>query len=388
MEYFDRLGAILEDAWLARDRDEDRFPDVALAALEQFPPREHLDLEALIDAILDPHRTAWRQLAPLGAFGQPGVTAYYGRGFVVDVYFWTHAMSAIHDHPFRGAFTILKGESVHASFAFEEEERPSPRVRIGRLALSELAILGEGHAQRFGEARDPLVHALLHVPIPSVSMVVRTIRTQGYFRYFPPAIAIAMDEPDELVGRQLAMLDALRASDHPRYRERLERVLRHADFETTFRALSRLWSHAARDERDRCVDIASERHGDRAAMIAPALETALRAHEADALRGRMRDPDDRLVATLFVLAETRAQLLSALAARHADPVARIHAFLDAPGVFEPGEEGAAAVAHALADGAGEDGALQRLVERFGAEAVLEDEVRSYCRGSAMSVLCR
>jgi hypothetical protein len=385
MEYFTRLGALLEDAWLGQDRDEERFPEVAARGLAELPPREHLDLEALIDAVLDPHRSAWRQLAPLGAFGQPGVTAYYGRGFVIDVYFWTHANSAIHDHPFRGAFTIVKGESVHARYAFEEQERVNARIRLGRLALSKLEIVGEGYVERFGEAGDPLVHALLHVPIPTVSMVVRTIRTHGYYRYFPPSIALAMDEPDELVGRQLMMLDMLRASGDPSYSKRMARFLSHADFEATFRALSRTWPAADRSERARWSEIAAERHGARASRIGPALEEALRAHDADTVRGQLADADDRLVATLFVLAEKRDQLLGALAARHADPVQRVHAFIDILGA-QP--EGIDLALHALADGEGEAGALARLRERFGVDAVDDDEARAFCRSSMLSVLAR
>jgi hypothetical protein len=118
------------------------------------------------------------------------------------------------------------------------------------------------------------------------------------------------------------------------------------------------------------------------------LSTAVRAQEADALRARMRDADDRLIATAFVLAETREQLLSLIAQRHPDPVARIHAFLDEAGVFESDEEGSAAVAHALADGADAEGAIEKLLAQYGQGSIDPDEVREYCRRSPMGVLCR
>ncbi len=388
MDYFDRLGAWIEARWVTREEGE--LPDLAVAALEALPPREQLDLEALIEHVLDPDRPAQRQLAPLGAFGQPGFTAYYGRGFVVDVYFWTHALSAIHDHPFRGAFTLLAGSSVHARYAFEEEERRGARVRLGRIALERLELLEAGHVERFGVGDDGLVHALLHVPIPSVSMVVRTIRTVGYFRYFPPGVALAMDEPDELVGRQLALLDALRVGGDASYRERLERFLSRADFEATFRALSRVWSAEGDDERERLLALARARHGEAAERIAPALDHALRAHEADQARAALRDPDDRFVATAFVLADGRRSLLELLARRHPDPLARVHRFLDEAGLFAPDEEASNVIAHALADGEGEEGALRRLREVYGAEAVegRGAEVARYCERSMMAVLAR
>jgi hypothetical protein len=383
MEYFDRLGAALERAWSARERDEDVFPDLALEALAALPPKDHLDVDALIDGVLDPFCTAPRQLAPLGAFGQPGVTTHYGRGFVVDVYFWTHSQSAIHDHPFRGAFVIVKGESVHARYRWVEHERLGPRARLGELTLAALELAGEGTVERFGMPQDPLVHALIHVPSPSVSMVVRTIRTHSYFRYFPPSIAIAMDEPDDVVGRPLAMLDMLRASGDARYAERLARFLSHADFETTFRALSRVWSAAGEEERARLIAIVSDRHGSRADHIANALSRALRAHGADAIRAQVSDADDRLVATGLMLAETRAQLFELLGRRH-DPIPRLHTFFDA--TFDQPE--LAVVARALSDGLGEDGALARLRENFGEDSVDEAALRAYCRTSMLAVLTR
>jgi len=390
MEYFDRLGRELEDRWRARERDEDAFPDIAVAALEALPPSKLLDLEALIDSILDPHRPAARQLAPLGAFGQPGFTAHYGRGFVVDVYFWTHALSAIHDHPFRGAFTLLRGESVHARYAFEERARLGARVRLGAITLERLETTEVGRIERFGVDAHGLVHALLHVPIPSVSMVVRTIRTQGYFRYFPPGVALAMDEPDELIGRSLALLDALRAGGDPRASERLARFLAHADFETTFRALSRIWPALDDGARHALLEGAHARHGAHAERIAPALDAALRAHEADEVRSRLVDPDDRWIATAFVVAERRAELLAFVATRHADPVARLHRFLDEAGLFAPDEEASLLIARALLDGEGAEGALERLAAAYGGEAVVgrEEDVRRYAARSMMAVLAR
>ena len=66
MDYFRRLGAALDDAWRDVGRDDERFPDVAARILDELPPSEHFDREALFDAVLDPHTPAMRQLAPLG----------------------------------------------------------------------------------------------------------------------------------------------------------------------------------------------------------------------------------------------------------------------------------------------------------------------------------
>lgn len=390
MDYFDRLGALLEDGWKWEDRDEERFPEVAHAALEKLPPGAHLDLEAFADEVLDPHRALGRQLAPLGAFGQPGVTAFYGRGFVIDVYFWTDAISAIHNHPFCGVFTLLRGSSVHARYRWQEREALGPRARLGELSLAALELVEPGHVERFSLAAHPLVHALVHVAVPSVSMVVRTIRTLGYLRYFPPSLAIAMDEPDEPIARQLAMLDMLRVSRDPQSSLRRDRFLRAADFETSFRALSRAFPSAGPEERAQLIELVRERHGDRALAIEPALRHAARVQEGDAIRARLRDDDDRLVATALMLGDGRPAILDLVARRHADPVQRLHRFVDEAGLFEPDEEASTILAHGLVDGDALPALERRLVDRYGAEAVAEQEkpVRAFVQGSVFSALAR
>ena len=119
LDYFCKLGEHLERAWDNAGRDEDSFSDVAAAALRALPPDRGLDLEKLVDAVLDPAVPAHSQLAPPGVFGQPGVTVFRGRGYLVEVYFWQQSLSAIHDHPFCGAFTVLQGSSAEAVYRFE-----------------------------------------------------------------------------------------------------------------------------------------------------------------------------------------------------------------------------------------------------------------------------
>ncbi len=388
MEYFDRLGTRIEEAWTAEAREEERFPSVAMRALADDPPLGRVDLDELIDELLDPHRPAARQLAPLGAFGQPGVTVFYGRGFVIDVYFWTSAISAIHNHPFCGVFTLLRGFSAHAVYRFEERATLGPRVRVGELSLTDLTLVTPGHVEPFSLREHPLLHALVHVAVPSVSMVVRTVRTLGYLRYFPPALAIAMDEPDDPIARQLALLDMLRDSGDGRFLDRLERFLEHADFEASFRALSRTLPACAPNERTRLVDKVRDRHGAHADAIVPALERALRVQEGDAIRARLNDDDDRLLATALMLGDSRERVLGLVAARHSDPGARLHRFVDEAGLYVEGEEASAHIAHGLIDGEDLAAIETRLVEEYGEDAVREQRsaIAAYAKGSLFAVL--
>jgi len=379
LDYFCKLGEHLERAWDEVGRDEDSFSEVAASALRALPPGQGLDLEELVDAVLNPAISAPSQLAPPGVFGQPGVTVFRGRGYLVDVYFWQQSLSAIHDHPFCGAFTLLQGCSIEAVYRFETHEDLGPRARLGNLSLVSLGLVEAGHVGAFGRRRHALIHALLHVPVPSVSLVVRTERAEGYLRYFPPGVALAMDAPAETFERPMQLLDTLRVSGHPGYTRRFEAFLRTADFETAFRILSRTWFGLDAQQRETWLNVARDRHGDRVELIRRALQRAEVDHAADMLRQRLADTDQRFIATALFLSNTRRELLGLLAARYPDTLERLHRFVDEPGVFTDDEAASALIAHVLVDGGSADEATERLVSVYGKAAISghEEEIRTF-----------
>lgn len=386
--YFEKLGAHLDKAWSGIDRDEEGFSDIAVTALKSFPPLEHLEIEGLVDGLLDIEQAIPRQFAPLGAFGQPGVTVFYGRGFVIDIYFWTESLSAIHDHPFCGAFTLLKGFSVHARYQWQEQQRYGPGVRLGSLDLKTLEIVNCGDVGAFGRGRHHLIHALLHVPIPSISMVVRTMRADGYLKYFPPGVALSMDPPDDLIERQLMLLEALRKSADPDFEKRFSKFLLNANFETVFRSLSRMWFGFSDAHKDHYLEIARQQHGNGVDSIRAALNKAQQKYGAEVLRAQLIDSDDRLITTALMLADDRKALLKLLSMRHADPIERMHRFVMDSGVFTDEDEASALLIHALIDGEDSDGAIGRVAERFGAESVKghEKTILEYCSAGPFAPL--
>ena len=388
MDYFRRLGAALEDAWRDADRDEERFPDVAAAVLDEAPPRDHFDREAFLRAAVDPHAPGLQQFAPTGAFGQPGITAFHGDGFIIDVYYWVDSLSAIHNHPFCGVFTVLHGWSVHAVYRTSVAVRAGAQGKLVDSTLAELSIVEEGEVHRFSLRRQPLVHALIHIPVPSISMVIRTARTEGYVRYLPPSVAIPMAGPDEPAARRLALLESMRYADDPSHADLLEATLCHADFETAVRLLSDMWPGSSTDDRARWLEAIAPQHGDRIDAIQRALTRSLRIEEAFTYRSRYRDPNHRLCATALAYAESRRHVLELLAARPGDPIAHLHRFVDAPGMFAEDEEASRIIAHALVEGGGVNKAFADLREAYGAKTVEDQraEVEAYCRDSIFSVL--
>ena len=381
----DALGASLERSWALADRDEERFADIAAEALDGLATR--FDLEAFFDQALDPALPGRQQLAPLGAFGQPGFTAFHGEGFVVEVYVWTDALSAIHNHPFCGAFTVLHGHSVHAEYRTSRPSRAGARGKLLDVHLQRLSRVDMGEVHKFSLRRYPLVHALVHVPIPTVSMVVRTERTEGYDRYLPPSIALPMAPLPEPAARRVALLETLWAIEHPSALERVCTTLRRSDFETAVHLLSSTWPGASAEVRNALWEAADTLHGDRRDAIERALVRASRLHEATAIRQSLRDPDHRLCATVLGYAEGRSHVDAALGP---DADGLLRAFIDEAGLFADDEAPSAAIAHALLEGLDDPALLQRLSERFGTDAILSqtDAVLAYATDSIFSVLRR
>jgi hypothetical protein len=307
MNFYSDLGTRIELRWSRADRDPERFPELAAEELAKTPPGS--DVDAVIRSYLAPQQVATRQLAPPDAFAQPGLTLYYGRGFVIDIYFWLNAVPAIHNHPFTGCFTILKGFSLHDTYRFETREHAGERVLFGALEPNELTILREGDVVPFSLVEHPLIHSLVHVPVPTVSLVIRTILTRQYFRYFPPSIALAMDQPDDLVARQLQLIDWLRGARDPSYPEQVRALIASSDFETAFRIISAAWGQ---EDVDGLIACARRRHGDRVDQIEPGIREATRLQRNNQWREHFGGDDDRMIASILMCAHGRSDVFRLL----------------------------------------------------------------------------
>jgi hypothetical protein len=281
---------------------------------------------------------------------------------------------------------VLEGWSVHARYAVEERERVG-RARLVDAELDELRTVRPGEVHRFSLHSYPLVHALIHVPVPSISLVVRTVRTEGYLRYLPPTLALPMEPVSDPVARRHALLESLGTAGDPRWRERMGRELARSDFESAVHLLAGGWGAWEPEERDELRELVRPRFGARVEAIVPALDRTVRSAEASAIRERLRDPELRLVATALAYADTRARALGLLS-EHGDALALLHRFVDGAGLFAPEEAASAAIARSLIDGEDRAATLRRLTDEYGVDAVREHgaEIERYRETSIFSVL--
>jgi hypothetical protein len=388
-DYFAELGREIDRRWRAAHRDEEALATIAAETLTAMPPRDAFDPFALARAFLEPGRASTRQLAPTGAFGQPAITVHHGQGFVVDVYFWINCLSALHNHPFCGAFTLLSGHSLHSVWRFTERARFGPRASLGELTHEGVELLDAGAVVPFSRVERPLIHTLMHVPRPSVSMVVRTVKALEYFRYLPPGVRLAMSEDDD-VARQLRLLEMLRASGRDDYPDALCEYVSSADAETALRALFATQVGVPRDAlRDRVDATVRARFGDDSQVIFAALDEAARVAEIDAVRAEMSSDEDRFVASLMLCATTRAQALSLTAQRFGDdPVARLASWPERAGLFAPDDRAPIEAARAMARTGSLTATMAHLRETFADEFddTMADALARWCRRSIYAPL--
>jgi hypothetical protein len=189
MERFFRLGSDVEDRWRAMDYDEGRFPAIAA--------------EALRNADIPPTLSAWdvlewtlrqaelpRQRDVAGRFGEPPITLFSGPRFHVDVYFWFHGTTSIHQHAFCGAFQVLLGSSIHSSYDFELAEAVNAYCEIGEIKLRLCELFEVGDVQEILPGRQ-YIHSLFHLDQPSATIVVRTDKSPNFlpqFDYHKPVL--------------------------------------------------------------------------------------------------------------------------------------------------------------------------------------------------------
>jgi len=318
---FRRLGEALNTAWALKNFDELAFPTLAVAALAAahlhvgFVPSDYLGRLLLQDTVVPQSD---------GSFGEPPIVAYRGRGFFIEVLYWLDATTDIHSHGFSGAFQVLHGASIHATYGFTGKTRVRSTLRFGHVAYRGVEHLHQGDVRPI-LAGERFIHALFHLARPSVSVVVRTTREQDHLpqmNYLPPFIAWDPLEEDRLRDRRAQALTVLLETDRPAMQAALEAIARDADLGTLFHALRHLTKHIVTPaELAHYTGIARMRHGELADQLLASLLEDLRQRHITARRANVQEPHLRWILALLLNVPTRRDLLRLVSdAGFADPI--------------------------------------------------------------------
>jgi hypothetical protein len=304
MEFFDDLGARLSARWQRFGFDRDAFPSVAEDELHRRLPHEAVDSTEILrwlgrTAVL-PYQQHFES-----SFGQPALTVFWHPRFYVTALFWATSTTAIHEHGFGGAFTVLEGASLQSTYRFEAAETLGERVLLGDLHLVGSTVLERGAVQRV-EAGERFIHSAFHIGFPSVTILVRTHGgrvTRPQYQYLPPHLAIDAQHEDQLSTRRLQALGLLDTLDSPEYQPYACDAIRHGDLTTCCLVLRQAFSSRARrpEAFDAAAAAVRARCGEaRVVKLVRVFEEAERNELVFAARTRITDPGLRLLLALLL----------------------------------------------------------------------------------------
>lgn len=307
-DYFERLGDRLAGRWRAEHQDPSRFPALALAALAERPPIEHV---ATIDVVRDVlgGENLPLQFDPGSSFGNPPITLYRNGEFLIDLLLWVDATTAIHQHGFGGAFSVLEGSSIHSRYRFRERRRLNAHFLIGDLALDSIELLRPGDARAIPDGR-AFIHALFHLERPSATIVVRTVNSPGgelQYTYYAPSVARFERPP----SRRVELAGYLFEIQH---RDRVAltcAALDRCHFPEAFELLDRVRPLAVPVELTRLARRVRLRHGKLAELLPAALAERTRQQFIMRRRHAVQGAEHRFFLALLLNAP-RADLILAL----------------------------------------------------------------------------
>lgn len=355
LEAYEKLGNQVELAWARCNYDEERFPELARAALLEF--QSEFALEQLVDEVL---RASPGRLLPQhdiqSTFGEPPLTVFTGRRFYIAINFWVSSSIAIHEHGFCGAFRVLQGSSFHARYSFEPRTRINSHLKVGSVRPGELELLQPGDVSVIGRSGAG-AHRLFHIERPSATLVVRTRGEAGatQFTYLPPGIAynpFFLGTPeDPVASRRHELLRLLGVTNFDALKPRLFAYLRGSELSTAFEATLSLVKvvvdraddpaefQAALDE---IAGVVAERDAEFARALRDSVSELLWSTNILHRRELVRGPDERYLFAVLLNAPDRATVLDWMRRRWPDqhPMDRILAMLDElAGQQDPEERG-------------------------------------------------
>ena len=313
MKPFDQLGNIVRDEWRQAEFDSRKLPDIACRALDRSRLADCVTPDQIVDWVAEtPVLPPQGDLA--STFGQPPLVVYRDPRFFIEVLFWTTGTTAIHQHGFAGAFTVLAGSSVQTEYRFEVHDRVNAHMLLGDLTLEQSSVLRRGDIQPIHPG-DRLIHAVFHLETPSVTVVVRSHSDQEsgvQYQYLRPHLAIDPFFTDPAMTRRLQILTLLDSLKSSRYGEIAGRILTRADCLETFEVLRRARRHCGSHGATfaRLTDAARARHGSRIDRLLTVIGEAEREEILISRRDRILDRDHRFLLALLINLSDRDAILS------------------------------------------------------------------------------
>lgn len=305
----DALRDRLERDYRRVDYDEARFPEIATRALEERPPVDDFDFDTLTAWMTDPAVTM-SHADVANPFSDVPATLARGTGFHVQLLVWLTGSTDTHAHSFSGAFTVLRGSSIHTVQRMETVQRISAGASRVRCTVERMEWLRPGHVRAIASGPG-FVHSTFHLEEPTLSLVVRTDHepwTSPPLVVFPPHYAFGPEwlRRDGRVPMLTRAFRAMHALGDPTLKDTLVRRLRELDFpraSVLLRGCLRLLPEA---ELVDVVHALVAAHGAIADGWPDVVRRSARIDQVQRLRAHVPEPEARKILAALLLAEDRA----------------------------------------------------------------------------------
>lgn len=321
--FFRHLGDEIERRWRHANHDERVFPELAMTALLERLPAQHVRYFDLVEALLFENVLPPQPVELI--FGQPPIVAYSHPRFFIEVLCWMEATTTIHQHAFSGAFHVLQGSSVHTTFDFDVRERVNSSFLLGALRLKQSELLATGDTRAILPGAG-FIHGLFHLDAPSISVVVRTRsepEARPQYDYLPPCVAIDPFVKEPLTAQRAQLLTMLLATSHAQFTRVMDRSMAHADLPAVFELLrfAHLRSVTAPFALDPqamvpWIEQARARFGDRVDALLDTVIASTRVADIQLRRSDVHDPDHRFLLALLMNLPTRSEIFRLVRERH------------------------------------------------------------------------
>ncbi|MER5308528.1 hypothetical protein ABT034_12160 [Streptomyces sp. NPDC002773] len=303
-------AAELRNRWRRAGNTRESFPSLAARAISDGLARDPVTGDDVLHWVLDGAELPFQPRLD-ETFGQPPVTLYHDGEFQLDALYWVQSSTDVHAHGFSGAFAVLNGQSVHTRYAFAETHRVDDHFMIGQVVATDAELLDVGAVREIHEG-PALIHSVVHLGCPSVTLVARTCGHTAptpEYAYFPPAIALDPSKNDLLRTRTVQLVRMLIRSGAPGLGRTVETLIGRCDVHTAFRVVRELSRNAAASALvHAALGWSDARWPGVAEPFGDALAAELRHVGAVTLLHRITEPDHRVVLGALAALDEPAQV--------------------------------------------------------------------------------
>jgi hypothetical protein len=316
MEYFTRLGTLVEQRWAAKGRRPGELAEIAVAALSDVPVPPTLSPTTVL-GLLATGTDVPKQLPSADTFGQPPAVMFQSVDLEIQAITWMEGTTSIHQHGFDGAFRVMHGSSLHVEYAFRQDEALADAHLItGHLDMGNPEILQPGDVRPI-IAGPNFIHALFHLERPSMTVVVRNNSSElpfPQYNYRLPGLGIDGLYRDDRLTMRLRGLHSLHQVDRVAALEVALDIAATQDLWTAFRVCDD-WGRnfGAGADLAALVELVGGRHPSLSELLEPMYAEDIRRGQLLARRGMLRQPHHRLFMALIVNLPDRRSINSAIA---------------------------------------------------------------------------